>query len=564
MIKLNKKDLEDRVSPQQQNYNLAIALKNALINSSHKWQYCFLERGGDSHEIYLSAKQLLQRSERLAIQLVKDRPQNSAFILSMDHGPDFLICFLACIFANKTVIPAPIPGFVSHSMRFTEIVKLCTNTVIITQEHHFEPINKILQTEGLNFKDGTISIDQLWADIDNDICDDLPRSLSHPHKPQVIQFTSGSTSKPKGVMISSENILANQRQVSTRWNFQQEKTALTWLPYFHDMGLFGGLIYPLLSGLKVVQMDPLHFIRKPQRWLYGMSKFRAEFSGGPAFAYGLCNELDLNSSTTEIDLSNWEVAFCGADYVPSLTIKQFTSKYLPFGLNPSALTPVYGLAEATLFVAGQPNHNLTSPLVYEDNLTMGCYLGESDQPNIFISAINDNAIVGENEIGEVCLIDASITQGYYHSETVPGQLLKSGDIGFIKDNYLFICGRMKDIIINHGQNISPAAIEHTAAELSTQLNPNAAAAFQINHPEEKMVLLIEVNKHARRGISNIKQLHFDIVALVQQRVGISLAEVRFLKRGELMRTSSGKVKRQLVAQRFRLGHIFKEEENIDP
>lgn len=546
-------------------HNFARALKSALINSRHEWQYCFLERGGDSREIYLSAKQLLESSETVAKQLVRRTPPDSQVLLAMDHGPDFLICFLACIFARRTVIPAPLPRFESHSQRFANIAKLCDNAFILTKQHHFEPIGKVLQAEGLNFDSRILPLEDLRSELQDHTQVELPGFTASAKIPLVIQFTSGSTSTPKGVMISSENILANQRQVSTRWDFQKEKIVLNWLPYYHDMGLFGTLLYPLLGGLKVVQMDPLHFIQKPQRWLFAMSKFRANISGGPAFSYGLCNELELSGDKAEkIDLSNWQIAFCGADYVPSATMKQFCSNYLSYGFNPAAIMPVYGLAEATLFVAGQPNSARTLPLEYKENLTMGCYLGESEQPGVFIGDIKNSSALPSEEIGEVCFSGASVSQGYYQQGlTNSEQLLKSGDLGFIKDNYLFICGRLKDVIISHGQNISPATIEQIATDLSNQLNPHAAAAFQLYQPNEKIVLLIEVNKSAKGQVKNGNTLRSAIIALVQQRVGISLAEVAFLKRGELMRTSSGKVQRQVVAEKFHSGHIFKEAEDAD-
>lgn len=556
-------NLVQQISDSFSAYNFATLLKNALINSSHEWQYCFLERGGDSGEIYLSAKQLLESSEAVAKQLVRRTSTDNQVLLAMEHGPDFLICFLACIFAQRTVIPTPLPRFSSQSKRFGSIARLFDKSFIVTRQQHFECIQKTLQEENLSFTDRMLSLEELESGAQIHPEAVLPGFSTAAKTPIVIQFTSGSTSVPKGVLISSENILANQKQVSTRWGFQKEKTLLTWLPYYHDMGLFGGLLYPLLDGLKVVQMDPIHFVQKPQRWLIALSKFRAEISGGPAFSYGICNELDLSHLSEKIDLSNWQVAFCGADYVPSRTMTQFISNYSSYGLNPHALTPVYGLAEATLFVAGQPNSAQPVPSEYKENLTMGCYLGESSQPNVFIRDIANNTILSGDQIGEVCFSDASVTQGYYQAETTSDGLLKSGDIGFIKDNYLFICGRLKDIIINHGQNISPGTIEQIATDLSTQLNPHAAAAFQLYQPKEKIILLIEVNKSVKGRINNSNELRSEIIAQVQQHVGISLAGVSFLKRGELMRTSSGKVQRLLIAERFRSGHVFKEAENAD-
>ena len=578
--------MQDKVAPQLLNSfagpNFASALKSILLNSRHEWQYCFLDRGGDATERYFSAAQLLNSAEQIARRLVAITPPQSAVILAMEHGADFLICLLAAIFAQRTVIPAPLPRFVAHIQRFCAIAQLCDQAFILTTQHNADPIKKALQQAHLTATGRLLSLETITSGLngedngaDNeDYQVELPGFATDPKTPIVIQFTSGSTSSPKGVLISSENILANQHEVSSRWHFHPDKIVLNWLPYYHDMGLFGGLLYPLLGGLRVVQMDPLHFIQKPQRWLFAMSKFKVNISGGPAFSYSLCTELDLTTQPKKIDLSHWQIAFCGADYVPADSIKQFCSLYSAYGFQSSAMMPVYGLAEATLFVAGQPNIKVNHPPEYTENKTMGCYLGGAQQPNIYIRHVKSGDVLSPGDIGEICFSGASVTQGYYQQQMNHQQqmnlqpemnlshgMLKSGDLGFIKDDYLFICGRLKDIIISHGQNISAAAIEQTAASLSTELNPHATAVFQLSPPGNEIVLLMEVNKSLKGRIKNKHNLRSDIIALVMQRLGVRLSDVVFLKRGELMKTSSGKVQRQLVAEHFRLGHLFKEADH---
>lgn len=545
-------------------YNLASLLKKSLESSCHEWLYCFLNRGGDAKETYLSPKELLEASEHLARRLIEVTPKDTMVILSMDHGPDFLIALLACIFAKITVVPAPIPRFGSNSERLTSIAKICDTAFILTKQQNFPTIENVLSKEEGMVNNRLLSMECLLSGENAALKRELPGFSADIKTLVIIQFTSGSTGDPKGVMISSENVLANQQEVATRWHFHHDKTVLSWLPYFHDMGLFGGLLYPLLGGLKVIQMDPIHLIQKPQRWLSAMSKFRVNISGGPAFAYDLCNDLDVENISSKIDLSSWQIAFCGADYVPSSTMQQFRNKYSLLGLKPSAVMPVYGLAEATLFVAGQPNTNACDIAKYEGNDTEGCYLGAFNPPNIVIRDVQSSKIMNNGEIGEICFSGPSVTNGYYKIDTNDfGNIVKTGDLGFIKNNYLFICGRIKDVIIRYGQNISPTSIEQIAISVSDQLNPHAAAAIQINDHDDNIVLFLEIKKTAHGKLANQSALRTHITERVQQRIGVTLSNIVFLKRGELMRTSSGKVQRQSVAEHYQSGHTFSEADNID-
>ena len=548
----------------QTDINLASKLRQVLSESEHSWQYCFLERGGDGNEVYLSPKQLIEASESMAEKLVESTPAGSSIILLLDHGPDFLIAFLACIFAQRIAIPSPVPRFGLHEERFRQMFKLCLHAYVLAKEKNFKTVQQVLCDEGEQFESNLLSFELVSADIKPVLKGELPGFSTAPEAPVAVQFTSGSTSQPKGVMISSKNILTNHDEVASRWCFHHDKVVLSWLPVFHDMGLFGGLIYPLLSGLKVVQMDPLHFIQKPQRWLEAISRFKVNFSGGPAFAYDICNELDRNKLSKSIDLSSWEVAFCGADYVPSNTMALFRSNYSSCNLSPSSVIPVYGLAEATLFVAGEPNPNYLSSKKYDGNFTEGCYLGGGDRFDIEIRDIKSNDILLDGEVGEICYEGGSVTQGYYLQESgLFSGMLKTGDLGFIQDGHLFVCGRIKDLIVKYGQNISPSSIEQLASSVNTLLNPHAAAAFQIGFPDGPVVLLIEVKKEAKGFLSDQGGLRRIIVNRVQQALGISLSKVAFLKRGELMRTSSGKIQRQAVARKFQLEHHFAEADDVD-
>ncbi|WP_321311688.1 AMP-binding protein [Halarcobacter sp.] len=541
---------------------LALKIEKVLSSSNHEWQYCFLERGGDRGEVYLSPKEILALSKEFAYSLIQYIPANSKLILLLEHGPNFLITLIACIFAGITVIPTTISRFGLNSLRLGKIIKICDGSFILTHDNKIESIKSLFKSDDLFNINNVLTIESLSNTTKVNKSLKLPGFEISQNQPVIIQFTSGTTSEPKGVLISSENILANYYKVASKWNFRKEKTLLTWLPHFHDMGLFGGLFYPLLSGQKIVQMDPLHFIQKPQRWLYAISKFKVNFTGGPAFSFELCNELDIEKFNNKLDLSSLEVAFCGADYVPSKTLNSFRKIFSQFHLNPLSVTPVYGLAEATLFVSGEPNFRFSKPQIYKGNYTEGCYLGEEKNLEIKIVDLYNDNVLSNGEIGEIIISGNSITQGYYEKESFyPSKRFRTGDLGFISNNHLFITGRKKDIIVKNGKNISPSELEQIAARNSDLLNAHSAAAIQIEGSiDGDIILFIEVREKEKYKLNNKEELIKNINQDIQKNFGVTLSKIFFLKRGELMKTSSGKIQRKIVANNYQKGYKFKEYE----
>ena len=549
-------------SPPSHQGNLAKAIRCILLQSKHDWQYCFLERGGDAGETFLNAQELLESSEHLAALLVTQVPETNLIVLSIEHGPDFLVALIACIFAKRTVVPMPIPRFELHSDRFTQVLDEIDSAIVLTKHKYIESFKKVWPADKAFNQSVFLCTDTLKSAASPAPPPELPGFTASSDAPLIIQFTSGSTSRPKGVVITSENVLSNHYQVASRWSFAKHKSLLSWLPHFHDMGLFGGLLYPLLSGMKLLQMDPMHFIQKPARWLRAINKYKVQFSGGPAFAFELCNELDTAQLPKHLNLSCWEVAFCGADYVPAHTLKQFRTAFSKFQLNPNSVIPVYGLAEATLFVAGQPGCSHQHVIEYEGNHTEGCYLGLTNKPNVFIYEEAGDILQKDGTIGEICVKGNFVSKGYYGlPRTIANRVLRTGDLGFIKDNFLFISSRIKDIIVINGQNISPAIIEQIAAFTSNMLNPHAAAAFQDSPTSLDVVLLIEVKKGKYDQLQSQEEIRTDIRTQIQQRLGLNIGCIKFLRRGELQKTSSGKVQRQLVAKAYLQGHKFREIEN---
>lgn len=536
--------------------NIATAIYEVFSNSSHEWQYCFLGRGGDGEKNYFNANELLEESLHLAEHIASKVDKEKPIIIALEHNPDLLIAILACFFAGRVAIPAPIPRFGSAALRLGVILSACERAVIISKKLHFNEIESLLRSSSTQRND-LVCIEALKSTPVTPPTMPLDGFSKSPCDTVIIQFTSGSTKEPKGVLISSTNILANQAEIAKRWLWDENKNYLTWLPLYHDMGLFG-ILAPILCNMKVVQMDPLHFTQKPQRWLKAISDFNVYCSGGPPFAFDLCSQIDDERLPTDIDLSNWKIAFCGADYVPASSMETFRLRFSQYGLSSESVIPVYGLAEATLYIAGQPNNYDSVPEVYDGNLTEGCYLGAYDQPSVEIHEIGGGEILEGADVGEVCFSGKSVSAGYYKmQEPRSSNLLRTGDLGFIQGDYLFIVGRLKDIIVNNGQTISPSSIELIASKSCDFLNPSAAAAFQNNYYGGDVILLIEVKGGAGQKITSQETLRSKIRSSVMEKTGVLLAEIKFLRRGELMRTTSGKVQRKRVSEKFTNGHEFR-------
>ncbi|WP_346891471.1 AMP-binding protein [uncultured Roseibium sp.] len=403
----------------------------------------------------------------------------------------------------------------------------------------------------------------------------LPLRRSDPNRtrPLIVQYTSGSTRAPKGVGISAENILANCSDVMQYWGMDADTRFVNWLPHYHDMGLMGGILYPLLSGAYSVQMSPFEMVRNPAFWLRTISETRATFSGGPAFAFSECLKRISDDDIDGIDLSSWDRAFCGAEPVPAGLLDAFHDRFSPYGLRRSAIFACFGLAEYTLFAAGAPE---TEPLPGDGtDRTHPCVVpGDVANRLKIVDPIQKHAMP-EGETGEIWLSGPSVSAGYIglDAETRdtfvtkdfgagPQRWLRTGDLGVLRDKHLFINGRIKDLIIVNGRKIAAAELEWLAAQADATLNPYAAAAFQRDIEDTgKAVLLIEC-KTGKALPSKIEsdRICNSIRRTVYGEWGIHLDEVRILRRGTLKRTTSGKIRRRVIAEDYRTGSPQHEQE----
>ncbi|WP_337264557.1 MULTISPECIES: AMP-binding protein [unclassified Serratia (in: enterobacteria)] len=477
--------------------------------------------------------------------------KDKELFLAFPPGLDFIAAFLACSCSGKVAIPIPLPSK-RNKLRFKQITDICASTTLVTTIQSYAKIKDVCTALESNINIIT----------NGDYIDEEEPEINFPdsEKTAFIQFTSGSTSCPKGVKVTHRNILANQKMIAESFGHNSKSRVLGWLPATHDMGLIGIILQPLYAAIPCWLMSPAHFSRIPGDWLRAISRYQITTSGGPNFAYNLCLNFQPDNS---LDLSCWQVAFNGAEPIMHNTLQKFYTKFGAYGFREEAFLPCYGLAEATLFVTGKGSLLpvvMEKEVVEHDVSQKKCWVSSGrSHPWTTIKIIDSvtRQVKAEGEIGEIWVAGPSITQGYYRlplqqqpfgyvlgDEKNP--MLKTGDLGFIYHNELFVTGRLKDLIIINGVNIYPQDIEHAISDLENRVAFNAVAAFEYENDSQKSIgLAIEISRQYRHEwLSIARNLHQQVINLT----GVQVGRIVALAPGQLPRTTSGKIQRHRCRQ----------------
>jgi acyl-CoA synthetase (AMP-forming)/AMP-acid ligase II len=399
-----------------------------------------------------------------------------------------------------------------------------------------------------------------------------------------LQYTSGSTANPKGVMLSHANLLHNAALIQHVFEHDDADKYVSWLPLFHDMGLMVGVVEPVFAGLPVILMSPVSFLQRPARWLAAISRYRATISGAPDFAYDLCARRIAPSDVRDCDLRCWAVAFNGAEPVRAATLERFSRAFAPHGFRRRAFYPCYGLAEATLAVSGglktaEPvleTFDLdrllrgevvrTRPGAAGSRTLVGCGRSMPGQ-RIRIVDAESGVECAPDRVGEVWVAGPSVAQGYwanaeatcrtFRASVMPrqdGPWLRTGDLGFLSESgELFITGRLSDVLIVNGRNHHPQDIELTVERSHPSLLTRGGAAFAVTARDlERVVVVHEVDVSvrldARAVIGAIRQA-------VAEEHELPVSEVVLVPPGAIPRTSSGKIQRRSCRERFLAGTL---------
>jgi 8-amino-7-oxononanoate synthase len=558
------------------------APKNSLVDVLRFWaNTCpnrvafYLSDGEGDDQTCMTYAELDHAARAIAVQILSKRPMGSRCLLLYPPGTiEFVVGFFGCLYAGCVAVPAYPPRRNRKGARIQGIAEDCHATLALTTQDAAAQIlkdeNTRSETQSLHFI-GTDAIDRTIA-IQYTELPIIDSNLA------VLQYTSGSTGEPKGVMLTHANLIRNCEIISILFGEDRESMGCSWLPTYHDMGLVGGILTPVFLGATMVLMSPMTFLQRPVRWLRTISKFKASSSGGPNFAYQLCVDKVTDEEMEGLDLSNWRVAFNGAEPVRASTLEQFSKRFASVGFRNESHFPCYGMAETTLIVTGGPNQSppvirsfdgrhLDARSVYPVSTQtpgarglVGCGVSTENQRVLIIDP-ETRIQLPENQIGEIWVDSPSVGLGYWEKPELThdvfqattkdgdGPLLRTGDLGFISEGQLFVAGRVKDLIIVRGVNRYPQDIEHTVEECHESIASSAAAAFADDSgPRERLIITVEVQRSLEDDWNPVVQAIRRAVTATHE---IPPDAVVLVRHGSLPRTSSGKIQRHACLRGFR-------------
>jgi acyl-CoA synthetase (AMP-forming)/AMP-acid ligase II/thioesterase domain-containing protein/acyl carrier protein len=496
--------------------------------------------------------------------------------------------FLGCLYANVVAIPVPPPepGHLKRSLpRLQAIAKDAQVSLVLSTSRIISLLKDSIQ-EFPELKQAT------WVDIDSI---DLGLALQWKEMPiqedalAYLQYTSGSTSTPKGVMLTHQNILHHLSIIHQDCGYSDRSVTVNWLPYFHDYGLVAGLLLPLYAGIPCYLMSPFSFIRKPLRWLQAITQYCGTHSQGPNFAYDLCLRQIQSDQLEALNLESWELAGCGGEPINPKIMEQFYKKFAACGFQWTAFAPAYGLAEYTLMISTTPkqsppvfttvdshvlerdNHVVEVPAYWEGGRTYpSCGRLTGDSKVLIVNPILLTECP-DGDVGEIWVQGLSTAQGYWQRAeatedtfkaslpTHSGSFLRTGDLGFLKEGELYVTGRIKDLIIIAGANHYPQDIEWTVQHCHPSLRPNGGAAFSVEvSGQECLFIAQEVEGNYLKDSLNASYTDSLIQAICQavfENHGLQVYGILLLRPGTVPKTSSGKIQRSACRRSFLEGKL---------
>ena len=539
---------------------------------------------GPSVPVSITYGQLDRRARAIASRLQDLDLVGQRVLLVYPHGLDFITAFLGCLYAGCVAVPTPPPHRHRMSDRFQTIVADTGACVALSTANAVLQLQSVAEMGKNRRGAGSSSI--LWLPTDK-IPDASAESWSQPEIATdalaMLQYTSGSTSQPKGVMLTHANLMANIRAIYDSFSLRSGDSGVFWLPMFHDMGLIGGVLVPAFAGVTVHSLTPATALQNPLSWLTAISKFRATISGAPNFAYELCVRKITDEQRATLDLSSWSLAFVGAEPVEPGTLKRFAAAFRTCGFNDAAFYPSYGLSEATLMVSGPARgggatvcafsetaltQNRVEPVAQDApqaRRLASCGLPVGDLRVVIVDP-STQMEVAPDHVGEIWVAGASVGQGYWRkldgpqspfkaclSDTGAGPFLRTGDLGFINKGEIYIAGRRDDLIIIRGQNRYPQDIEATARGSHPALETGYGAAFVTDDDGQRRLVLVQ--EATRNGEVDFVRVLEAVRRAVLEEHGLALDVVVLVRCGTIPKTSSGKIQRRACSAAFLAGEL---------
>jgi acyl-CoA synthetase (AMP-forming)/AMP-acid ligase II len=535
--------------------------------------YTFLV-DGEQEEQNITFRELDWRAQAVAARLQRLAGEGDRAALVFEPGLDYIAALVGCFYAGVVAVPIypPDPMRLERTAsRLRAVMDDARAELVLTSSSEYARFGSFFASQGQ-----VVLIDQVpeWEATDWTTPDIHAQTLA------LLQYTSGSTGRPKGVMLTHENLMFNFEHIK---KFDEpDAVAVSWLPMYHDMGLIGLVLQVLQSGRRTVLMSPLSFVKRPARWLEAISNYRAYATSGPSFAYDLCVQKVSEEEMKRLDLSCWTLACNGAEPIRPDTMDRFSEKFATVGFRREAFYPCYGLAEATLIVSG--GDKAAPPIVRAFDATelesnrvrpvgapgqgrriVGC--GRTvDRQEIAIVEPTSRRRCLPNEVGEIWVRGAGVARGYwddvaateetfqaYTADTKEGPFLRTGDLGFLADDELFVTGRIKDMIIVRGRNHYPQDLERTVERCHRSLRPNTGAAFSIDVDGEERVVVVQGVVRPQK--LDLDQVFAEIRTALLHEHELAPHAIVLVKGGEIPRTSSGKLQRRACKDLYLGGEL---------
>lgn len=560
-------------------------LRNRAASREGSKGFTFLV-DGEGVEERLDYAGLDRRAREVGQRLAARVARGERAVLVFDAGLDYAATLFGCFYAGVVAVPAYPPNPLRPEAGLAQIERVASDaraTVILGSTDLIARLRPLLAqapwARAIEWIDPTLE--------DGDRAPSLPEISAQDVA--IIQYTSGSTSDPKGVIVTHSNLIHNAHFIRAAFGLSADASGVSWLPPHHDMGLMGGIIQPMFVGMNMVLFSPQLFVQRPLTFLEAITRFRLSGGGAPNFGYELLTRRVPESAKAQLDLSTWEVAFCGAEPVRARTLDAFAAAFALCGFRREAFLPCYGLAEATLLVSAVAP--MTGPrrlAVDGPSLDAGEVVsantdssarhfvscgGPPQGQTVLIVDAETGKSVPEGRTGEIWVKGPNVASGYWDKagatadtfearlETGEGGFLRTGDLGFIDQGELFVTGRLKDLIIIRGRNLHPQDVESTVEHAHPSVRPGRSAAFSAEIlGEERLVIVCEV---ARRVLLDPAPVQDAVRREVASAHGIAVHEVVLLEPSRLPRTSSGKPRRALSRERFLAGRLGAEVEVLE-
>ena len=513
--------------------------------------------------------------------------ENECVVLLFEPGLEFVVAFLGCLLAGRPAVPLRPPRTDLDLGWLQEVAtKVHASCILVDAAAHARCIQagasqQLLQSmHVLDWLQDAAAVEQHAAL--------RPTSMPAAAQTAFVQFTSGSTGSPKGVVVQHAHVLDNQRVISSAFGHGQHTTVVGWLPHYHDMGLIGNILQPLFLGRPCHLMSPTTFLQRPMRWLRAISEHEHVTSGGPNFAYQHCLTSISDKALAEeprLDLSSWQLAFVGAEPIRANTMREFRDRFAPFAFSRGALYPCYGLAETTLMLAGgEVGDGVRTLVIDRTELDRGRARPTSERNPNAVEVVacgmthGDNEVVvvdpetkgelPEEHVGEIWARGPSVASGYFedrpsterrfeaelkpghdpvgcfgagHVDPVGDGFLRTGDLGFLRNGQLFITGRLKSLIILNGRNFYPHDFESVVQGLHPSFRIGGCAVFSVPAASgEALVAVQEVRGSAKSSLDPADALRM-ARRKISAQFGVRLSDL-VLTSDSLLRTSSGKVR----------------------